>query len=298
MSRYFFCLFFMLFGFILKGQTSLQYTLKKGDRFVIEQVAEQYITQDFDGQSHEMENNINGVMEFNVATVSDEGYELIMTFLDLGMRINSNMQGEIMKVSARELIEGDVQSQIFHSLLHVPLTISLKKSGKVSSIRGVDSLIVKMTEASGLTDSIAKETLAQSLRTEFGSEALSNSFEQMTYFYPDQDESQPSEWTNEYSGKLSAKNSWLLEKASDSVNLIKGTAEIVMNVDENGTQMLLNGTQQTTISAYNNSGLPKDMSVEGSSEGKTVTTLTGNLEIPTTVRSKTTYKLIEDYHVQ
>ena len=294
MFRISFTLFFILLSSQLWGQNSLSYSLNEGDKFVIEQVAEQLITQNIDGQVHEMENRISGLMEFNVAKVEEEQYELEMLFLNLSMQMTSSQQGELMNVNASEVIEGDIQSKIFNSLLNIPISLILTKSGNVLEVNGVDSLIVRMTDASGLTDADSRNNLQQSLRKEFGSEALSNSFEQMTYFYPEQQDSIPNNWVNEYTGKLSAKNSWTLEKTTDSLNLITGMADIVLNINEGGTSMLLNGSQQTSISTDIESGFLQDMSVEGMAEGTAMTQYSGDLEIPTTVKSHTTYKLIRE----
>ena len=257
-------------------------------------MAEQIITQDIQGQIHEMENKISGLMEFNVAKVEEDQYELEMIFLNLTMQMTSNQQGELMKVNASEVVEGDVQSRIFHSLLNVPISVVLSKNGDVQEVKGVDSLIQRMTKASGLIDLDSKNMLEASLRKEFGSEALSNSFEQMTYFYPDQQDSIPQHWVNEYHGKLSAKNAWSLESSTDSLNVIKGKADIVLNINEGGTSMLLNGTQQTSIATDVSSGFLQDMSVDGVAEGVATTQYSGNMEIPTTVKSHTTYKLIRE----
>lgn len=294
MFRLYGTLIFALISPCLWAQSSLHYSLNEGDKFVIEQIAEQIITQDIQGEIHEMENKISGLMEFNVAKVEEQQYELEMIFLNLTMQMTSSQQGELMNVNASEVVEGDVQSRIFHSLLNVPISVVLSKNGDVQEVKGVDSLIQRMTKASGLIDLDSKNTLEESLRREFGSEALSNSFEQMTYFYPDQQDSIPQHWVNEYHGKLSAKNAWSLESSTDSLNVIKGKADIVLNINEGGTSMLLNGTQQTRIATDASSGFLQDMSVDGVAEGVATTQYSGNMEIPTTVKSHTTYKLIRE----
>ena len=294
MFRISYTLILLLSGTQLWCQSSLYYSLNEGDKFVIEQVAEQIITQDIEGQVHEMENKISGIMEFNVSSVKEEHYELEMLFRNLSMQMISNQQGELMNVNASEVVEGDIQSKIFNSMLNIPISLILTKSGNVLEVNGVDSLIVRMTDASGLEDPDSRNMLMQSLSKEFGSEALSNSFEQMTYFYPEQQDSIPDSWKNEYTGKLSAKNSWTLEKTTDSLNIITGMADIVLNINERGTSMLLNGSQQTQIKTDIGTGFLKDMSIDGIAEGTATTEYSGNIEIPTTVKSHTTYKLIRE----
>ncbi len=294
MRSYFIRLIVLFFCTGLWSQHALHYTLKKGDTYVIEQNAQQLITQQIEGVTHELENTIKGKMEFKVAEVKNDLYEIDMVFLNLGMRMNSNLQGELMSVDASKVVEGDAQSRIFNSLLNIPVRLILAKSGDVLSVQGGDSLISKMTNASGITDEVSKNALAASLRNEFGSEALSNSFEQMTYIYPDDEDTLPSSWENEYSGKLSAKNIWTLEKSTTAENHIKGQADIEMEIEDSSTSMSLSGKQETTITADSKTGFILDMLVEGYSEGTAMTTQTGDMEIPTTVKSTTSYKLIRN----
>ena len=298
MFKLFPALILMMFGPLLWGQKTLEYTLVEGDKFVIHQDATQRIVQEFDGFTHEMENKIDGLMEFRVTAVQTDKYELDMTFRDLSMSITSNMQGELMNVRATELIEDDVQSRIFHSLLNIPIRIILNKNGHISAVEGGDRLIDKMTEASGLTDSLSRQSLRSSLKGEFGSEALSNSFEQMTYIYPDKDSITSGSWDNEYKGKLSAKNHWILEKSSDSTNQIIGKADIIMDISDPGTSMHLTGEQETTITTDIESGFILNMFVMGHSSGTAISVQTGEAEIPTTISSTTIYKQIRDKNVQ
>jgi len=294
MRSNFFWLIFLFFCTGLWSQHSLHYSLKKGDTYVVEQNAQQFITQQIEGVKHELENTVKGKMEFKVAEVKDDLYEIDMVFLALGMRINSNLQGELMNVDANQVIEGDAQSKIFNSLLNKPVRLKLARSGNILSVDGGDQLISKMTEASGITDEVSKNALKESLRSEFGSEALSNSFEQMTYIYPEVADSLQRSWKNEYNGKLSAKNIWTLEKSTQAENYIKGQADIEVDIEDTGTSMSLSGKQETTITADIATGFILDMVVEGYSEGTAMTDITGDVAIPTTVRSITSYKLIRN----
>ena len=293
MSRICILVFLVFTSPVLLGQSSLEYKLKEGDKFVILQESVQHISQQFSGVTQEMDNIINGKMEFEVAAVMDDHYEVNMKFLDLGMRVTSAEMGDLMVVNAKEVVEGDIQSRIFNSMLNVPIRLVLAKSGNIIEVTGGDDLISKMADAAGFEDVESRLALETSLRQEFGSEALSASFMQMTYIYPDSSADQEGKWTNEYSGKLSAKNTWSLVSSDQGENQIEGKADIVLVINDPGTAMVLNGTQSTKITAQAGNGFIREMFVEGFSEGVATTTATGDLEIPTTVASTTTYKLIE-----
>ncbi len=146
----------------------------------------------------------------------------------------------------------------------------------------------------GDTYVVEQNALKESVRSEFGSRALSASFGQMTFIYPNGKDSLQRSWQNEYNGKFSAKNIWTLVKSTQAENHIKGQAYIEVDIEDKGTSMSLSGKQETTITADITTGFILDMLVEGYSEGTAMIDFTGDVSIPTTVRSTTSYKLIRN----
>ena len=274
------------------GQLTLEYKLNKGDIFTIKQNAQQIITQNLDGATHELTNTINGVLQFKVLNQEEDNYNMELIFKDLNLKINSSIQGELMNVNAKEVTAEDVQSQIFNTLLDNPVQMTLSKTGDILEVRGGDSLVLKMANASGLTDAFSLNMMKKSLEKEFGSEALSNSYKQLTYIYPSKKIKVGDTWENEYLGKLSAKNSWTLKSITDSTASISGKAEITMDIKEPTTTMKLTGKQETEITADKISGFIQKMKVEGESEGTSTIVQMGDQEIPTHIKSTITYELI------
>ncbi len=285
---------FVLIGLnnVVFGQSTLGYTLNKGDVFTIKQNAEQIITQNLDGATHELTNTINGILQFKVLNQQEDNYTIELIFKDLNLKINSSIQGELMNVNAKVVKPEDVQSQIFNSLLDNPVQMTLAKTGDILDVRGGDSLVLKMANASGLTDEFSLNMMKKSLEKEFGSEALSNSYKQLTYIYPLKKIKVGDTWENEYSGKLSAKNNWTLQELTDSNASIQGKSEITMDVKEPTTTMKLTGKQETQITADKTSGFIQKMKVEGESDGTSTIAQMGDQEIPTHIKSTITYELI------
>ncbi|PKA96704.1 hypothetical protein B0O79_0342 [Flavobacteriaceae bacterium MAR_2009_75] len=274
------------------GQTVLEYNLKKDAVFTVKQVAKQTIIQDLDGATHELTNLIDGVLEFKVLGKRDSIYDIALTFKDLNLMMTSSIQGELMNVKANEVDETDMQSQIFNSLLNKPVNIILAKNGDILEVKGGDSLVSQMAEASGLEDEFSLNMMKKSLEKEFGSEALSNSYKQMTFFYPKNKVKIGAHWKNEYSGKLQAKNIWTLDSLSKESANISGVADVVMDVTELATTMKLTGSQKTAITTDIDTGFITKMIVEGISKGASTMAQMGDQEIPTTIESTITYELI------
>ena len=202
--------FFLLLSGVVIAQTNLQYNLKEGEVYRIKQEAQQVILQEMDGAVHEITNEISGLLEFQVTKERDTTFEVDLFFRELNLVMTSSIQGELMNVKASEVKEDDMQSRIFNSLLNEPVHMILSKNGDILEVTGGDSLVAKMSGASGISDEFSLNMMKKSLEKEFGSEALSNSYEQMTFIYPSKPVRVGDSWNNEYQGKLSAKNSWLL----------------------------------------------------------------------------------------
>ncbi|WP_209399833.1 DUF6263 family protein [Pseudozobellia sp. WGM2] len=274
------------------GQTVLEYNLEKDAVFTVKQEAKQIIIQELDGATHELTNLIDGVLEFKVLGKRDSIYDIALTFKDLNLMMTSSIQGELMNVKANEVDETDMQSQIFNSLLNKPVNIILAKNGDILEVKGGDSLVSQMAEASGLEDEFSLNMMKKSLEKEFGSEALSNSYKQMTFFYPKNKVKIGAHWKNEYSGKLQAKNVWTLDSLSKESANISGVADVVMDVTELATTMKLTGSQKTAITTDIDTGFITKMIVEGISKGASTMAQMGDQEIPTTIESTITYELI------
>ncbi|WP_273567262.1 DUF6263 family protein [Maribacter halichondriae] len=293
--RYFVALTFLfLTSALVFSQTKLQYDLEKNSVFEIQQRAEQIITQELDGATHELNNVIDGILEFKVLGEVDGTYEIALTFKDLNLKMTSSIQGELMNVKAKDTTKGDMQSKIFNSLLDNPVSLILAKTGDILEVKGGDSLVAKMAQASGLEDDFSLNMMKANLEKEFGSEALSNNYKQMTFIYSPEAVQVGDSWQNEYMGKLNAKNTWMLTELNKEKVDISGTADVVMLVEEPATTMKLNGTQDTKIMADLTTGFIQKMTVTGTSTGTSTMAQMGDAEIPTTIKSTITYELIKE----
>jgi hypothetical protein len=272
----------------------MQYNLSLGDVFTIKQDANQIITQEIDGATHEITNTLHGILEFRVKGDDNNTYHIDVMFKDLNLKMTSSIQGELMNVKAKDFEENDAQSKIFNSLLDVPIQIILARTGDILEVNGGDSLVSIMAKVSGLEDDFSLNMMKKSLEKEFGSEALSNSYKQLTFLYPGSPIEVGDSWKNEYAGKLQAQNTWTLNAISEAGVNIEGKALVLMDVVEPSSTMKLNGTQNSSVIADITTGFVKKMTVHGLAEGYTTMTQMGDQEIPTIIESTIIYELIEN----
>lgn len=278
----------------LIAQKTLKYNLKEGDTYKITQQANQLITQQIEGSSHEITNELTGFFNFKVVGVDEMGFDIILNFQNFTLKTNSSIQGVLMDVNAKKLVEGDIMSEMFHAIIGYELSMRMTTNGSILYVKGGDELITKMISAASIEDEFNLNLMRKSLTNEFSSKGLADSFEQMTFFYPDTKVTINDTWENTYNGKLSANNTFKLEKIDTNTISISGNASIVINTEESGAIMSLSGSQESFIETNTKTGFIKKTMISSFLEGNTVMTQISNSEIPTTIKSTTTYKLLEN----
>ncbi|WP_373073201.1 DUF6263 family protein [Zeaxanthinibacter enoshimensis] len=276
------------------GQTTLQYSLEKGDEFIIRQEARQQILQEMPQGPHEVTNTMESVMKFTVTGMQQDYYQITVTFKELNIALSSNLQGTLLEVNAGNPGEDDQDSKVFNSLLESPIKILMSRNGNILEVSGGDALTQKMVDASGLEDEYSRMLMRASLERDFGSKALANSFKQLTYFYPDRAVKVGDHWSNQYQGKLSARNDWTLEELQPSKATILGKARIKMKIDQPDSPIELEGLQHTRLVTLRESGFVRSMNVESNSKGYSSPMALGEVAVPTSIKSTITYTLIQD----
>ena len=285
------CLFPSLY---VLGQSPLRYQMEVGDSYVVKQNARQLMTQKMEGTSHEITNDLEGLFEFRVTKKTEEVYTMDLVFLDFALKSSSSIQGVLMDVRSSKPKEGDVLSSVFSALLNQRLSLEMTRQGKIITVTGGDKLIDNMVNSVEDLDEFSKDLMRKSLEKDFGSEGLAKSFEQMTFFYPENPASSGTTWTTDFQGKISGTTTWTLEKTEEEKTSISGTATISMYNVDNAMTLSLKGTQETLIQASAKNGFLLKMMVSGSGSGTSVMTQMGNVEIPTTLEQTITYELITE----
>lgn len=291
-----FLLGFFLLPQYLVGQEFMGYRLEVGEVFTIDQNAKQRIVQEMEGATHELTNDLGGILQFTVLSKSESGYILGLEFKDFFLKTTSNLQGTVMDVNASEVVEGDVMSQIFNSLLNHELKIDMGANGKIIAVTGGEELIEKMVGAAGFEDEFTVNLMKKSLSKDFSSDGLAKSFEQMTYFYPDKvaEKTIGDTWENSYSAKLRANNTFTLDRLDNESTYITGKAAVTMETEESGTTMSLSGSQESAIQANKSSGFVEKIKVINTVKGFSKMAQLGDVEIPTEINSTITYSRITE----
>ncbi|MBO6607059.1 DUF6263 family protein [Psychroserpens sp.] len=279
----------------INAQTKLEYKLKVGDVFKIEQVAEQDIVQDMNGSKHEMKNLIEGDFTFEVESVSDSLYGITFRFDRFKMTSTSNLLGEIISVdTSQDVADDDIQGKIFSQLVATDLMMYMYKNGEVKAVDGAQQLIENMVNSAGDFDAFTKELMKESVKTEFGNENLSNSFEQMTFIYPDNVVESGDSWTNKFEGELASENVWTLKEQKEGEAIISGESKVIFNSIDDSIEMNLTGVMTSDVRASLKSGFISSMTTTSTCTGNSILKDMNGTQMPTTITSNVTYKIVKN----
>lgn len=290
-------LFTAIFPHVVSAQNILEYHLKVGDSMTVFQKATQDITQELDGTKHELKNTIEADYTFVVSQKTDSTYIINFNFDRFKMVTTSNLYGEVNNIDTKNSIsKNDIQAQVFLGMIGAKLKMELLKNGRIKSVSGTEKMINKMIAKAGISDELTKQIMVESMKKEFGNKSLAQSFEQMTFIYPNKKVKMGDTWVNHYKGTLEAKNTWKLDAITEKTFELSANSDITMSTKEDNLSMTLTGKQQTTLTASKTSGFIKDMLVKQTAKGISIMAQMEDMDIPTTITSTTTYKTIN--HVQ
>lgn len=286
---------FLLGFWATNAQYSLNYNLKIGDSYKIEQVANQEIIQNMNGSEHRMHNLIEGTFIFKVEHINDSIITFDFAFDRFKMSSTSSMMGELMNVDTNDSIAlDDVEGKLFSGLTTSSLKMLMLKNGDIKEIYGTGTMVDHMIESAGDFNDFTKDLMKEAMKKEFGGKNLSESFEQLTFIYPDTKVKKGEIWQTEYKGKVSAINNWTLDKISKELLRITGQSDVNYKTNDESLTMDLSGKTESEIVAFRPSGFIKSMTSISNAKGTSVIKNMEGLEVPTTMTTKITYKVTKD----
>ncbi|MHA7943442.1 DUF6263 family protein [Formosa sp. 3Alg 14/1] len=275
--------------FSTSAQSLLQYRLKIGDSITIIQKATQNIVRQEQGNAHKILNDLEENYTFKVSDKTDSTYTLAFHFNQFKLKTTSNKYGVMVDVdTAKPVKEDDTEGKIFGGLTNSELQIEMSNSGKIIQVQGAEKMISNMINLSGVQDEFTKQLMIESMKSEFGNESLSHSFEQLTHIYPKQKVSIGDTWTNEYTGDIQSKNTWTLEKITDTV-ILNANSTLSMSIEDEFSNLLLKGKQNIVVIADKNTGFINEMTVNA--EASNASDIKESQNNPTKITSTTTYKI-------
>jgi len=230
--RMFGCLAVMIAG-LLAGdalaqgaeKVELRLRLKKGDVYHVKQSVEQKITQEFQGQKMEIAQTFGFGYLYVVQEVDPESTATIkITYDSVAMKQDGPM-GHVEYDSTHPPGPVPMQAKAFAGMLGLGFTMKITPEGEVKEVKGVDAMLQKMLENSGLPEGPMRDGMAQGLKKQFSDEGMKEMMSQMTGFYPKEPVGAGEKWKREI------KISKTLPMIIDSTYTLKSRKDGVATID-------------------------------------------------------------------
>ncbi|WP_417370103.1 DUF6263 family protein [Flavobacterium beibuense] len=278
----------------ITAQEKLQYNLKKDDVFRIEQNAVQNIVQKMDSIEHQMTNTIGGIFLMKVVNIIDGKYVFEVNFEKFKFKTESDIYGILSDVDTDvpPADEEDIMAKVFQGLIGPKFQMVMLKTGQIESLTGTENLIENMIKQVEMGDEATNSLIKETFEKEFNNQDMLESLQQFTFIYPEVKVKVNQTWTNNYTGPVNAENTWKLVSYSKDAIVLSANSTVVMETKDDSVIMKLTGNQQTEATSSASSGFIKMMEVNQETEGATIVPEIDNNEIPTSLTSKITYKLL------
>jgi predicted secreted protein len=244
----------------------LKLNLQPGTSYAYTMEMNQTNVQTVEGEEQKLDQEIHMAWDYDVLETGRDGV-MVVKLTYRRVKINQNYGHEKSEYDSDN--PPDFVDPSMRGLASLPgseLVVRLTPEGEVVGIQGVEKMLDKMIAALDLPDSPQKDQVVANLRKQFGSEAVEQSLEQITAFYPGKPVSVGDLWkkTSEMSTgfPMDIISDYTLKSRRDGLAVIDVTSELSSD-PQNALAMGpltmaydVDGAQTGTITADESSGLP------------------------------------------
>lgn len=192
----------------------IEYSFKKGDKYVVQQTTKQIMKQTIMGGEQNFDNSFSADYSLLVSDVTATGGKIEIRYIRLKNELKSTM---IQAMMDSEGSAETTENKIFKAVVNKPFFAFVNKRGEVEKLEGTENLWSGMA-ALGL-DENTQQALKQNLQQQLLGEAtLSATISQMLVTYSDVAMKQGSTWNVSNSFPMgfpvTIKDTWSLEEIS------------------------------------------------------------------------------------
>lgn len=193
--KYLFCLFLMLIVAITcHGQKlKLVLHLTKGNTYNMVSTSTSAIKQTINGQVNNIDVTISGTTAFKVLNADDSLYYMEVTYKKLDMKMQ--LPTGAISFNSQKRDTTDIMSSILSGLIDKPFTATFTRSGKIQSVKNVESMISSVLDGFSQIQGVQKEQLKAKFIQSFGGGAIKGSIEMSTAVFPEVAVAKNDKWT-------------------------------------------------------------------------------------------------------
>jgi hypothetical protein len=246
-------------------KVALRLRLEKGKAYGLRMVAEQEITQTIQGQQQTMNQTVGTDYVFAVRDVGPDGtYAVTVTYKAVRFRQTSPV-GTVAYDSASPPEVIPPMARGFAALVGQNFGMKVSDQGRVTEVTGVDAMLTRMISELHLPAGPMQDAVSESLRAQFGDEAIREMMESMMAIYPDQPVAVGDSWSKEVvvsrGFPMIIQNQWTLTGRRDGLAQIAVKSSIKPNEEGAPTKMgpmslkyNMSGTQDGTLNMIEATG--------------------------------------------
>jgi hypothetical protein len=268
-------------SFLSAQKVSLQYNLKAGNVFKLNQNVLQNIHQDINGMSMDIKMTMTAQTVYTVDKVENSNYYLTISYESLAMKMESMMMN--MSYDSKDTASQNNPLQAgLSAVVGSKFNAVMDNKGKVLSVSGYDAIVKKITDKMAGDDQKLQQATSL-VNQQFSDENMKSSIETMTAIFPENPVAIGESWTvkiltrstmeiaNEctYTLKEADAGKWVLEGANKlSTNGEQAVATNGMNahflLSGDGKQnIILNSSTGWMVEAKQHSVIDGKVSIEG-----------------------------------
>lgn len=257
-------------------QYELDLNLELGKDYIQETNLNGHINQTIDGQEIEFKMEINGKMNYHVAGVNEDDFDLNVSYKDLNMSMKFP-SGDI-NYSSNSPSQEDIFSALLSEMIGKSFDVKISKKGKIISVSHLDEMFNSLFKVFPEIDPYTAQQIKLQLMDSYGEKAFRGNIEMVASIFPNKAVALGDSWeiktTMESSVKANVISQYTLEKVNDDYYIISGLSKIDSpensKLENQGVEMdfTLNGKMESKLKVDRKSGWILDGEIEQDINGR------------------------------
>lgn len=219
----------------------LRLRLEAGKSYGAKMVADQTITQTLAGQTQTMSQTIGMAYTYHIQSVEPDGTMGIQVTYDWVQVRRDGPMGSFSYDSANPPATIPDSALGYAALVGLGFSMQVRPNGEIVDVQGADEMLSRMLDALSMPAGSERDELEASLRPQFGSEALKESFEKAALFYPDKPIAVGESWSRNISLEtgmpMVLATTWTLKARKNGVATVEIRSDVQRNPEAKPMEM-------------------------------------------------------------
>jgi hypothetical protein len=274
---------------IAENPVKPELNLVPGEKYKCTMEMSKRVKQTIEGEEQIMEQSLIIVWDYNILKKNDAGeYSISAEYSRIKSSQKFGMQTvEFDSDDPSEYIDPSMIG--YKALVGMELKMDMTPRGKVERLSGFEEIIDKIIDDLKIPESPQRDEIIKGIRSQFGDEAMRQSFEQMTVFYPDRPVDIGDSWNSDFSMDVGfpmlVESDYTMLSRKGGIADIDVVSTVRSSPGSEGIDMGLfsliydiEGSQKGLIKLDESSGLPVRSDIEQSFSGTVSVSETDDLE--------------------